>query len=119
MHYKWNAGALDKSIATIIAKDGSQVGPSDTFTQVCYLYFKYPSLLLDAEQIFYLQTDVLDLNRLYECDPNDCWHKNKCEDELEEQAREEYPTGKYKLFLLWLWLILKAFIRFFSAQKQV
>lgn len=34
--------------------------------------------------------------------------------ELDPQAGEDYSIGKYKLFLLWLLLILKDFLRYFS-----
>ena len=71
MHYRSDAFAIDPLIPTISANDGSTLS-GIVFTDVIYLIVA-TIIRIDLKSVSFLQTDILKLNRMYGCNPGDCW----------------------------------------------
>lgn len=73
MHYRSNAFAIDPSKPTIVANDGTLLG-NNQFSDVCISFL---NLIYCQVKKFIFQNDILKLNRMYSCNPNDtCWDED-------------------------------------------
>ena len=71
MHYGPYFFAEDEGKPTISAKNGEEVGGSDDFTEVFYIFLhNFQKNWIKFAELF-KQSDIEDINLLYQCQDND------------------------------------------------